>query len=113
VRYGRQLWEIGIPNRSAEEFRHGDHYWQWGLYNLYPQEFPNDIDFVVGKSDMRRDWNYVQPPRPDGKGGWKNTTWRIRFKMDQRPQGTATLRLAICGRPRRPGGCRPQRPADR
>jgi rhamnogalacturonan endolyase len=46
---------------------------------------------------MRRDWNYVQPPRPDGKGGWKNTTWRIRFKMDQRPQGTATLRLAICG----------------
>ncbi len=46
VRYGRQLWEIGVPNRSAEEFRHGDHYWQWGLYNLYPDEFPNDVDFV-------------------------------------------------------------------
>ena len=97
VRFGRQLWEIGIPNRSAGEFRHGDHYWQWGLYNLYPQEFPNDVDFVVGKSDWRRDWNYVQPPRPDGKDRWKNTTWRIRFNMDQAAKGTATLRLAICG----------------
>jgi rhamnogalacturonan endolyase len=96
-RYGRQLWEIGVPNRSAEEFRHGDHFWQWGLYNLYPQEFPHDVDFIVGKSDWRRDWNYVQPPRPDGKGGWKNTTWRIRFDLQQAPQGTATLRLAICG----------------
>jgi len=97
VRYGRQVWEIGIPNRSAEEFRHGDHYWQWGLYNLYPAEFPNDVDFIVGQSDWRRDWNYVQPPRPNGKGGWSNTTWRIRFAMDKVSQGTATLRLAICG----------------
>jgi rhamnogalacturonan endolyase len=97
VRYGRQLWEIGVPNRSAEEFRHGDHYWQWGLYNLYPDEFPNDVDFVIGKSDCRRDWNYVQPPRPDGKGRWTNTTWRIRFNIDRAAQGTVTLRLAICG----------------
>jgi rhamnogalacturonan endolyase len=97
TRYGRQVWDIGIPNRSAEEFRHGDHYWQWGLYNLYPQEFPRDVDFVVGKSDWRHDWNYVQPPRPDGNGRWKNTTWRIRFAMDRAGHGTATLRLAICG----------------
>src|SRR6185312_4326496 len=37
VRHGTQLLEIGIPNRSAAEFRHGDHYWQWGLYNEYPK----------------------------------------------------------------------------
>ena len=97
VRYGRQLWDIGIPDRSAGEFRHGDHYWQWGLYNLYPEEFPNDVDFVIGKSDWRHDWNYVQPPRPNGNGGWTNTTWRIRFNLEQAVQGTATLRLAICG----------------
>lgn len=96
-RYGRQLWEIGVPNRSAGEFRHGDHYWQWGLYNLYPQEFPDDVDFVIGKSDWRRDWNYAQPPRPDGKGRWTNTTWRIRFNVGQALRGRATLRLAICG----------------
>ncbi len=97
VRYGRQLWEIGVPNRSAEEFRHGDHFWQWGLYNLYPQEFPDGVDFVVGKSDWRRDWNYAQPPRPDGEGRWKDSSWRIRFEVDRPLRGTAVLRLAICG----------------
>jgi rhamnogalacturonan endolyase len=97
VRYGRQLWEIGIPNRSAEEFRHGDYYWQWGLYNRYPEEFPHDVDFIIGKSDYRRDWNYAQPPRPDGVNRWTASTWRIRFDLPRPAQGTATLRLAICG----------------
>jgi rhamnogalacturonan endolyase len=97
LRYGKQIWEIGVPDRSAAEFRHGDHYWQWGLYNLYPKEFPNGVDYAIGKSDWKRDWNYAQPPVPDGKGRWKKSTWRIRFKMDKAPKGTATLRLAICG----------------
>jgi rhamnogalacturonan endolyase len=96
-RYGRQLWEIGFPNRSAEEFRHGDHFWKWGLYYLYPEEFPNGVDFVIGKSDWRRDWNYAQPPTPNGVGGWKNTVWRVRFDTAQALAGTATLRLSICG----------------
>ncbi len=34
---------------------------------------------------------------PTGKGRWTNTTWRIRFNMERAVQGTATLRLAICG----------------
>jgi rhamnogalacturonan endolyase len=97
VRYGQQIWEIGTPDRSADEFRHGDQPWQWGLYNLYPKEFPGDVDFVIGKSDWQHDWNYVEPPRPDGKGGYSNTTWRIRFNMRDQPAGTATLRVAICG----------------
>jgi rhamnogalacturonan endolyase len=95
-RFGRQLWDIGIPNRSAGEFRHGDDYWHWGLYNLYPQEFPNDVNFVIGKSDFRSDWNYCQPPRVvDGQA--KSTTWSIRFDLPAAVHGAATLRLAICG----------------
>jgi rhamnogalacturonan endolyase len=89
---GKQLWEIGVPNRSAEEFRHGDRYWVWGLYNEYPKEFPSDVNFVIGKSDPRKDWNYAQPPR-DGKP----TTWAVTFDLPEAPRGKATLRLAICG----------------
>jgi rhamnogalacturonan endolyase len=92
VRYGRQVWEIGVPDRSAAEFRHGDHFWVWGLYNEYPKEFPDDVKFVVGKSDWRRDWNYAQPPR-DGKP----TTWSVAFDLPEAPRGRATLRLGICG----------------
>ncbi len=97
VRHGRQVWEIGIPNRSAEEFRHGDHYWQWGLYNLYPQEFPHDVNFVVGQSDWSKDWNYAQPPHIDAAGKVTGTTWRVTFDMAKVPPGKATLRLALCG----------------
>ena len=121
VHYGRILWQIGVPDRTAREFRHGDHYWQWGLYFDYPKEFPNDVDFVVGQSDWRKDWNYVQPPRIGSRNvavvgedeeqredavaadvrrhssEIRSTTWKIRFQMPAAVTGRATLRLAFCG----------------
>jgi rhamnogalacturonan endolyase len=96
LRYGKQVWEIGIPNRSAEEFRHGNQPNVWGLYNLYPTEFPADVNYVVGKSDWSKDWNYAQPGRDD-KGVWHGTTWKINFNMGPISPGKATLRLALCG----------------
>jgi rhamnogalacturonan endolyase len=96
VRHGKQLWEIGVPDRSAAEFRHGDHYWQWGLYLKYPEEFPKDVNFVVGKSDWAKDWNYCQPPRIEG-GRASPTTWSITFDLPGAPKGKATLRLAVAG----------------
>lgn len=120
VRYGRTLWQIGVPDRTAREFRHGDHYWQWGLYFQYPQEFPNDVNYIIGRSDWRKDWNYVQPPRiltqnlpvtgEDEEAAnaaadfvrrsghdVKSTTWTVTFALNQQPRGAATLRLAFCG----------------
>jgi rhamnogalacturonan endolyase len=98
LRYGKPLWEIGIPNRTAAEFKHGDHYWQWGLYMLYPKEFPNDVNFTIGKSDWRKDWNYCQPAViDDSYNVVKNTTWSINFNIPEQKKGKATLRMAICG----------------
>jgi rhamnogalacturonan endolyase len=94
VRYGKQLWEIGIPNRSASEFKHGDHYWVWGLYNQYPKEFPNDVNFTIGKSDYHTDWNYAQLPRADRPNG---TTWTVNFDLPEAIRGKAILRLALAG----------------
>ena len=62
VRYGRQLWDIGIPDRTSGEFLNGDHYWRWGIYNEYAKQFPHDVDFVIGKSDYHKDWNMMQVP---------------------------------------------------
>jgi rhamnogalacturonan endolyase len=92
LRYGAQLWEIGVPDRSAEEFLHGDHYWQWGLYNEYPKDFPDDVNFIIGKSDYHRDWNYCQCPRADRPEG---TTWSVRFNLPEAPQGRGVLRLGL------------------
>jgi rhamnogalacturonan endolyase len=116
VRFGRTLWQIGIPNRTAREFRHGTNAWQWGTYFKYAGDFPVDVNFVMGKSDWRQDWNYVQPPRwlaatndlviegdddavelPPWRQGVQGTTWAIRFDLPAAPRGQATLRLAFCG----------------
>lgn len=100
VRYGRQLWDIGIPDRSAAEFLHGDHYWQWGLYLQYANDFPNDVNYTIGKSDYHKDWNYAQVPHGDGKdfrARGNATTWTINFNLPDAPRGKATLRTGICG----------------
>lgn len=119
-RYGRTLWQIGVPDRTAREFRHGDHYQRWGLYFEYAREFPNDVNYVIGQSDWRKDWNYAQPPQfltPNltpaseedepaadlaqyirvASREVQPTTWAIKFGLSQPPQGKATLRLAFCG----------------
>lgn len=92
VRFGKQLWDVGIPDRTAAEFLHGNHYWQWGLYNEYPKDFPNDVHFVIGQSDFHKDWNYCQCPRADRPNG---TTWSIEFDLPEARNGKATLRLAF------------------
>lgn len=120
VHYGKTLWEIGVPDRTAREFRHGDRYWQWGLYYKYVDEFPNDVNFVIGKSNWRTDWNYVQPPRISRRSGGpvlseedeveeaqarraspgegvQSSVWSIRFNQAKAATGRATLRLTFCG----------------
>jgi rhamnogalacturonan endolyase len=65
VRRGRQIWEIGIPNRTATEFFKGDDFFHDGMPVLYAQLFPNDINFVIGQSDYGKDWYYMQVPHAD------------------------------------------------
>jgi rhamnogalacturonan endolyase len=105
VRYGKQLWQIGIPNRSAGEFLRGDDHWHWGEYVEYAKLFPNDVNFTIGKSDYRKDWFIYQVPHdedlPDllGKGKGRETPWTVNFAMAKAPAPgeRGVLRLAITG----------------
>jgi rhamnogalacturonan endolyase len=92
----RIAWEIGVPDRTAREFRHGDDYFHGYLWKGIPDEFSNPLDYFVGKSNWKTGWNYAQT-RYAGAGGknlapWK---WRIHFDLDRVPTGMATLTLAI------------------
>jgi rhamnogalacturonan endolyase len=103
IRYGRQLWDIGIPNRTASEFLAGNDYFHWGWYLKYPKLFPNDVNYQIGKSDFHKDWFIEQVPHDEntnnitGTGRGRATTWTVGFNLPEAPHGTATLRLAICG----------------
>lgn len=103
VRFGRQLWDIGIANHNASEFFKGDDYFHWGWYLEYPKLFPHDVHYVVGKSDFRKDWFFEQVPHNEdpsnttGQGRGRSTAWSVEFDLPRAPHGKATLRLAICG----------------
>ncbi len=109
---GKLLWRIGKPNRSAAEFKHGDEYRQWGLWFKYRTDFPDDVDFTIGKSNEKKDWNYAQmltwespdgwkpeilPIKESGRGHWRAPQWKIRFNCEERMKGKATLTLGIAG----------------
>lgn len=94
-RHGRQLWQIGTPDRTAKEYRHGDDYRQWGLWLRYPKEFPNDVNFVIGQSHERTDWNYAQVNVGQGKSAI-GTKWTVSFDLAAPPKrGTAVLSIAL------------------
>jgi rhamnogalacturonan endolyase len=64
VRYGKQLWEIGYPDRAADDFLKGDgqNYWLWGWDLRYALLFPNGLTYTVGKSDPHKDWFFEEVP---------------------------------------------------
>ncbi len=104
VRYGRQLWQIGVANRSASEFLMGNDHWHWGLYLEYAKLFPNDVTYTVGKSDWKKDWFIYQVPHAEnddgtGRGQGRATTWTVNFDVPagQALSGHAVLRLALDG----------------
>jgi rhamnogalacturonan endolyase len=92
----RIAWEIGVPDRTAKEFVHGDNYFHGYVWTNFANEFSNPLDYYVGKSDWRTDWNYAQTryAGPDGANPapWE---WRIHFNLDSAPTNAATLTLAI------------------
>jgi rhamnogalacturonan endolyase len=106
VRHGRQIWEIGYPNRTGSEFAKGDDYAHDGMFLLYAKMFPNDVNFTIGKSNYRKDWFFEQVPHNEnsdakaagynmGTGPGRATPWTIYFDMPSAPSGKAHLRLAL------------------
>ncbi len=105
-RHGKQIWEIGYPNRTGAEFAKGDDYAHDGMFLVYAKMFPNDVNYVVGKSDYRKDWFFEQVPHstdPENKPAGYNagtkpgraTPWTISFDLAQAPKGKAHLRIAL------------------
>lgn len=88
--HGKRIWQIGIADRSTGEFANGDDFHHWGLWRRYPTDFPEDVDFEIGKSRENQDWNFAH-------WNWfsKTNSWNIRFKMDEERKGTVVLTFGI------------------
>jgi rhamnogalacturonan endolyase len=93
-------WEIGTPDRTAAEFRHGNEYFKPFLWDVFPAQLPNPLVYTIGTSNPATDWNYAHTayPTTDASGvttlgEWK---WRVDFPLAAVPSaGEATLTVAV------------------
>jgi len=109
VRRGKQLWEVGVPNRNGSEFAGADKFFDPAMPLNYAKQFPDDVKFVVGKSDPARDWFFQHVPHNENpaakvepfygiRSAGRATPYAIRFDLGSAaPRGRAILRVAICG----------------
>ncbi len=108
VRKGRQLWDVGIANRTGIEFAGADKFWVPEQPLEYAKLFPNDVNFVIGKSDFRKDWWFQHVPHNENPAAksepfygirtpGRATPYQITFDVAAALHGKATLRAAICG----------------
>jgi rhamnogalacturonan endolyase len=108
VRKGKQLWDIGIPNRNGSEFFKAEEYSNPTISLQYATLFPNDINYTIGRSDFRKDWFFQHVPHnedPEAKpapfygirAAGRATPYTVTFDLPAVPKGKATLRFAICG----------------
>ncbi|CAN1809421.1 Rhamnogalacturonate lyase, partial [Linum perenne] len=98
-RTGPTLWEIGIPDRSANEFFVPDadpKYRQYGLWLQYPVVYPkDDVVFQVGVSNYSKDWFFAHVLRADGKT-YNPTIWKVVFDLPEvSPTGNYTIQIAL------------------
>ena len=93
VRYGRQLWDIGYPDRTGGKFFKGDpdNYWLWGWPVRYPLLFPNDITYTIGQSDYHKDWFFEQVPHGE------STAWLNPAAKDPANQRFGWMRTSTSG----------------
>ncbi|CAN1166788.1 Rhamnogalacturonate lyase, partial [Linum perenne] len=111
-RTGPTIWEIGIPDRSANEFfvpdadpgflnkfwldKPKDKYRQYGLWARYAELYPkDDLVFQVGVSTYSKDWFYAHVLREVGNT-YNPTTWRVVFDLPEViPTGNYTIQIAL------------------
>lgn len=92
-RNGKLVWQVGTFDRGTREFVDGDNPRNYARFLDYFKRFPDDVNFVIGRSRPERDWYYAQ-------WNWFSKTPRrtIEFDYTGERTGTATLTVGIASR---------------
>ncbi|OWM66165.1 hypothetical protein CDL15_Pgr013382 [Punica granatum] len=110
-RYGPTIWEMGIPDRKADEFyvpdpspmlvnklfinSKPDRFRQYGLWSRYSEIYPDgDPVYTIGASDYTKDWYFAHVTRDNGNSTFVPTTRTINFELP-RVYPWASYRLQI------------------
>lgn len=78
---GATVFQIGTADHDFSDLAISGHYGQ------FPKQFPNDVDFVVGQSDAKKDWPYVLPGPEDAWAGSRVHQFKIHFQLPEAASG--------------------------
>jgi rhamnogalacturonan endolyase len=115
---GREIWRIGVPDKSAGEYRHGhapdiskslapeQYRAYWAKWD-FPTDFPNGITFKIGQSKEDTDFNYIHWTVFGGRGNsvrpipvYTVNNWTVEFNLitqDLKSARKATLTVQLAG----------------
>jgi rhamnogalacturonan endolyase len=90
-RGGQMVWEIGIPDRTAAEFRHGDEFAKPALWWNFTNEFTNPLEYSVAANNWSNALNYCHSVDNMPSTPWK---WHLNFTLPAVRPGTYWLNIA-------------------
>ncbi len=94
---GEMIWEIGVPDRTAREYFHGDDYFRGYIWETFSEDFANPLEYTIGESDWSTDWNYAHNGYLENDD-WHPWKWNVNFDIDKKlGYGEATLTIAFAG----------------
>jgi len=85
------VWEIGIPDRTAAEFKHGDEYAKPNLWGNFSNEFTNPLEYNIADGNWATALNFVHSVDNVGTAPWK---WHLNFNLTAVISGTYWLTIA-------------------
>ncbi|HTB63248.1 MAG TPA: polysaccharide lyase family protein [Opitutales bacterium] len=85
------VWEIGIPDRTAAEFKHGDEYAKPDMWGNFSNEFANPLEYNVSDNNWATALNYVHSVDNVGASPW---LWHINFNLSSVITGNYWLNIA-------------------
>ncbi|KAJ7642442.1 galactose-binding domain-like protein [Mycena polygramma] len=108
---GRELWRLGVPDKSAGEFRNGNERDEthpnrpakyriyWGAWD-FPPQFPRGVNFTIGESKEGVDWNYIHwsqfgPTYIDNRTITEFNNWQINFDLAEAPSAASVATFTI------------------
>ena len=89
---GKLAWRVGDADRTW--LYDSEKNFGWEMLHYYALRFPNDVEFKVGESLPKYDWNYAQIRMDTARQ--TPVPFNIIWDMDEIPEGQPVLTVTTC-----------------
>jgi len=93
---GSLVWEIGVPNRTTDEYKFGHYEYMEGfVYNKFKDTFSNIIEYKVEDKNWAEVLPYAHSSYIGANNALSQWKWRINFNLPANTPLTGNARLTI------------------